>query len=585
MNNGPVYLCVLLLMARGAVAQKAGTKEDAASVFANSPAFNKSVKVTCPGLAVGELLSQLSAKTGIKLLANKAIEDEKVVIFSQARPLKDTLNDLATLFHDEWRHSLDKDSGDQYTLIRTRASTDYEQKLSKATHDRVIARLDEQVKALGESPEELAKRDQNDPIGKALKDPGNRVATTVFAALSPEQRTALFDTRVRNYPATEIGPQLTEPIRELYKMCVVRAARFNGGVTAEHGDTVQDYASRGIQFALHNCGGNVTASIYAYGKTSMMGFLFADVPNIDLWAVRPHGNPYSSKPTLDTDRLPTADQTQKAENESTWIDRLQKLSEVTGAPVVADYYRCGDVNLVPATATPFLRNTSIPPAIAALDNLCWKKGYAWWNGLSGTLFFRKRDWFEQQKYEVPDRWLTTTVNRMKEQKHIPKVADLLRARELTAQQILGLNGMQAGDGFSYSEFETVGTPEMAEFLSHEFSGHLLPGSQQPIIERPLDAGRMFEKAYDNKDLPALAMDMRFTTFLNAQAAPIPVSDIQYFQADIYSEDRGGGPEGGWKNASVVVNWRVGPLLDKRMSVCMPFEIPDDRRAQVKIEVQ
>ncbi len=74
-------------------------------------------------------------------------------------------------------------------------------------------------------------------------------------------------------------------------------------------------------------------------------------------------------------------------------------------------------------------------------------------------------------------------------------------------------------------------------------------------------------------------------FLSAQASLIPITDLRYFQADIYTEDRGNGPGDGWKDASVVVDWKVAPFLEKRMNVCMPFEVPNDRRDQVKIEVE
>ena len=225
------------------------------------------------------------------------------------------------------------------------------------------------------------------------------------------------------------------------------------------------------------------------------------------------------------------------------------------------------------------------PEVIALDRLCWKVGYLWWTRSDGALLFRKRDWFEQQRYEVPDRWLVETVARMKAQKHIPKVADLLRARELTARQILGLNGMNTGDGFSYSEFETVGAPELAEFLSKELVNHPAVQGQPPIVDRSLEPGRSFEKAYFSQDTAALASNESFTAFLSAQSSPIPVTDIRYFQADIYTEDRGHGPGNGWNGASVVVNWKVGPLQDKRQNICLPFEVPNDRRDQVKIEVE
>ena len=253
--------------------------------------------------------------------------------------------------------------------------------------------------------------------------------------------------------------------------------------------------------------------------------------------------------------------------------------------VLADFYRCSPVNLVPKEATEPAPAASDRPEVPALDRFCWKEGYLWWTRPGGTLLFRKRDWFEQQRYEVPDRWLVEAVARMKAQKHVPKVADFLRARELTARQILGLNGMNVGDGFSYSEFETAGAPELAEFLGKELVNRSPAAGQPPIAERSLKSGRMLEKAYYNRDTAALASNRSFITFLNAQSSPIPVADIQFFQANIYCEDRGHGPGDGWKDASVVVNWKVGPLLDKRMNVCLPFDVPNDRRDQVKIEVE
>ena len=586
MRNGArlICLCGLMLIGRTASAQQAKTVEVPQGLV-GSPAFAKKVKVTCPGLAVGELLDHLSAGTGVKLQADKAIADDKVILFCPARPLKETLNDLAALFHDVWRHLRTADGKDRYILLRTRQSTEYEQSLSRATYAHLIAKLDEQVKALSETPDQLAKRPEEDPIRKSLEEPGNRAATLVYAALSPDQRAALFDRRVLNFSAAEISAQLAEPVGELYKLSAERAARFRGGEGAPPGETAQDYAQRGIQLALHNCGGKMIPSIYAYGKSSMMGFLFADIDTQGTWALGPHGNPYSPGPIVRSLALPSAETTQKAQGEPSWVDRLQKLAESSGSVVLADFYRCHPVNIVSKEAPEPAPVAGVRPETAALDRLCWKEGYLWWTRPGGTLLFRKRDWFEQQRYEVPDRWLVETVRRMKAQKHVPKVGDLLRARELTARQILGLNGIDSGDGFSYSEFETVGTPELADFLSRELVNHPAATGQLPMADRSLEPGRSFEKAFFMEDTAALASNASFITFLTAQASPIPVTDIRYFQADIYTEDRGQGPGDGWKGASVVVNWKVGPLMDKRRNLCLPFEVPNDRRDRVKIEVE
>jgi hypothetical protein len=587
MRNGArlICLCGLMLIGRTSSAQQAKTVEVPEGLV-GSPAFAKKVKVTCPGLAVGELLDQLSATTGVKLQADKAIVDDKVVLFCPARPLKETLNDLAALFHDTWRHLRTTGGEDRYILLRTRQSTEYEQSLSRATYARLMAKLEEQVKALSETPDQLAKRPETDPIRKSLADPGNRAATMVYSALSPDQRAALFDRRVLNFSAAEIGPQLAGPVGELYKMSAAQAARFRGGEGSPPGENAQDYARRGIQFALHNCGGKLTPSIYAYGKFSMIGFLFADVDTQGTWTLGPHGNPYSPGPISRNLALPSAETTQKAQGEPAWVDQLQKLAESSESVVLADFYRSRPVNLVLKEAPEPTLVAGDRPEVVALDRLCWKEGYLWWTRPGGALLFRKRDWFEQQRYEVPDRWLVETVKRMKAQKHVPRVTDFLHARELTARQILGLNGMNTGDGFSYSEFETVGTPELADFLSKELTYHPTAAvGQPPIAGHSLEPGRSFEKAFFSEDTNALASNESFLAFLTAQASPIPVTDIRYFQADIYTEDRGGGPDGGWKDASVVVNWKVGPLLDKRQNICLPFEVPNDRRDRVKIEVE
>src|SRR5258708_4815072 len=139
MRNGAglIGLCGLMLSGGTASARQAKPVEVPEGLV-GSPAFAKRVKVTCPGLAVGELLDQLSATTGVKLQADKAIADDKVVLFCPARPLKETLTDLAALFHDTWHHIRTAGGEDRYILLRTRQSTEYEQSLSRATYARLM---------------------------------------------------------------------------------------------------------------------------------------------------------------------------------------------------------------------------------------------------------------------------------------------------------------------------------------------------------------------------------------------------------------------------------------------------------------
>ena len=121
-----------------------------------------------------------------------------------------------------------------------------------------------------------------------------------------------------------------------------------------------------------------------------------------------------------------------------------------------------------------------------MDALCRHEGYLWWTRADGTLLFRKRDWYEQRQYEVPDRWLSETAQRIKAQNNVPTLADFLRVRDLTARQILGMNSLHIGPNYSYSEVETAGTRELLGFLERQLRN-------RPIYSKPLKPGEVQNK--------------------------------------------------------------------------------------------
>ena len=111
--------------------------------------------------------------------------------------------------------------------------------------------------------------------------------------------------------------------------------------------------------------------------------------------------------------------------------------------VMADYYR-GRPVVKPWDDPGIYRGWSIaerredpatPPtnaSAAALDTLCEPDGYLWWvRGKS--LLLRRRDWYRQRLYEVPDRWMAAMVERLKAQKGVPTYGDVLRVLELTPE--------------------------------------------------------------------------------------------------------------------------------------------------------
>ena len=72
-------------------------------VFASDARLQQGVAVHAEGVPVGDLLTLLAQKTGVTLKADLYVADDKVIVFNPARPLRDTLRDIAALFNDEWQ--------------------------------------------------------------------------------------------------------------------------------------------------------------------------------------------------------------------------------------------------------------------------------------------------------------------------------------------------------------------------------------------------------------------------------------------------------------------------------------------------
>src|SRR5205085_1930126 len=112
----------------------------------------------------------LSEKTGISMSVSPETADDKVIVFGPARPLREVLGDLAALFNDRWeRHQL-KDGSARYVLTRDLPARQYEAALAHAVTTHMMAQLAEQVRALDETPEQLARRPETDRTRSFLSE-------------------------------------------------------------------------------------------------------------------------------------------------------------------------------------------------------------------------------------------------------------------------------------------------------------------------------------------------------------------------------------------------------------------------------
>jgi beta-lactamase regulating signal transducer with metallopeptidase domain len=403
----------------------------------DDPALKQKVLISAEGVPMIDLLALVAQKTGVQIKADGFTADDKIILFGPSRPLKDSMADMAALFNDTWLHSKNG-SRHTYRLTRNPRAREYEETVAGEMRRRILIQMDEHVRALNETPEQLAKRPQGDAIRQTLADKEGRNATSIFALLTPAQRLQLIDRWKVALPVSMLSPVQKDGIENLFHGRLFEQEPAPGASDAGIPVTQIQRAEmdqHDLTFSILKASGvdrqSTNMEIYLTAPTGMN----RQVMNLRTdarFVLAAHGNPYTGA-KVRPEALPAA-QNMPGREASAWVDRLHSLAEKTGLSVMADYYRSKSV-LVPAEEDGAADG---PPSIQSLDTFCKPEGYLWWNR-GKTLLFRKRDWYNQQLYEVPDRWILERVRRLKERKNRLTYADIISLEELTTNQIAGLN--------------------------------------------------------------------------------------------------------------------------------------------------
>jgi hypothetical protein len=388
--------------------------------------------IRAEGLPVTELLALLTKKTGIDLTTQDDIGDEKVVLFSPARPLRTTLADLAALFNNQWLHIEKPGEKPRYKLIRTALARAYEDSFLEGPRQRMMAQLEEQVRALEETPDQLKQRPDKDVIRASLLSPERRLATQFYALLTPEQKEQLFATGTG--PSVSFSALPSEQQEALRDWC------------AHHNELNQEITASEIEQPSVRFGANVSISradvrLWVGQSATLPLRQVQDHPPHPLPS---HGNPYTLKPVPAAASLPSAAQLARAAAEVNWIDRLHALAEETGRPVLCDLFRTASLDrryyLDPPTL-PAAPANSANRNLLLLDGLCEAYHRLWWVR-GASLLLRTRTWYDQRQYEVSDRWIREANRRIQAHGGIPTYGDMYRLLELTPKQIQGLPRLQ-----------------------------------------------------------------------------------------------------------------------------------------------
>jgi len=536
--------------------------------WAHDARLNRKVSIAAEGIPIRDLLALLTQKTGVLLKADDYVADDKIILFTPSRPLRDILEDIAALYNDTWLTGPTTDNKHFFRLVRLRDARDYEDGLSQDMNRKMLAQLAAQVKALQETPQELARRPVSDPIRVALSTEDGRLGTSIFALLTEPQRTQLME----NW-RTQISVSLLSPTQKKALEPLFFGDRFkpelNSGFVLDQIPR-EEMDKHNLRFNLLGHEGNVSVFLTAPIGFNMQVSEFSAGAK---FLLPPHGNPYTGKAVQNAADLPDVKAIAESQG-ATWIDRLHDLATKTGAPLLADFYRSRPVHA--ADGEP---NISNDPVFRVLDGLNRPNGYLWWNR-GKSLLLRKRDWYRQRLYEVPDRWVEAVGKRVTAHKEALTYADVLSLSDLSLDQIIGLSESL---GLHTNRDLMCGVREMLASLA-----------ACPIDkETPLFRGSF---AAEN----ALEHAVRPNLNNNGQGGLLD-NFLRVFPRDLMESIRkdGGAPsefgylilphggdavgEGTGASAQIDVMFALHRGITAGYILALPATLPDDRRAKTKID--
>ncbi len=421
-----------------------------AGVFGGDARLARKVRLRVEGLPIKELLALLSQQSGVDLRAQEDIGDEKVVLFQPARALQATLVDLAALFNNQWERIEQPGQPLRYRLIRTARAREYEDTLAHAWAQRYTAQMQQMVSALGETPEQLARRPTSDVVRACLLNPERRLATQFYAGLSEAQQLQIFEEGATDdVPFSALAPEQQEQLlawRDALEAKIQnpQAGEANGslkGLSGISNNVSRDDLTQGTLCFISTAGPfaqRTTVRLLAGGTGSLMLRSLYEPP-----ASRQatHADPYTRRLVTDVPATLTIEALNTAAAKSDWMDRLRALSEATQLPVMSDYFRTNYTNYTDgnktASATPQALGDGV---IATMDRFCESYQRLWWTR-GQTLLLRCVSWPTMRDYEVPDRWILNLCRQIHAHNDAPTFADLYAVLTLTPKQMAGLAKM------------------------------------------------------------------------------------------------------------------------------------------------
>lgn len=556
-------------------------------ILAKEPRFAQSVRVEAEGISIRELLAHISEAAKLPLRASREVAEEKIIVFGPPRPMREILQDIAMLLGAEWQERNEKDAPPYYLLEKRSAARERETTLANAVIEQMFQQMEEQVRALRESPEKLARRPEGDPIRYLLSRPDGkaRQATEFYASLNRRQRRELFE----RGQARVFYNYLSAPWQAVSLDIL---AFWHQEYEKRQSDTFTQFAAIGkprqtppdleIQFDWENYG---QASLTFQPNSVTFAHLSAKIPRLPR-----HGDPFTGEAISADATLPAGPviETVAADQKTDWITRLRRLSETADVPVVADYYR---LRCAPDVSPPEPAPDKLGAnALTTLDAFSRPEGRLWW--VHGqTLLFRKADWYERRLYEPSDLWLTTVSRDIAARNGWATYADILRLKELTQRQIVGLAALNE-DRRGWLPYALAIPTEKLAGISELVNLLRIRAEPTGRATTPLLSCEDRSTAAYNRAL--VESTLRYThltsyqqqlilPFLAAQRESLQGEALEEFFCWITAyapqlEVRG------YQCQRVIIHWQMGRGAREDFEISLPLTLPDDRRDKTRVTV-
>jgi hypothetical protein len=145
-----------------------------------------------------------------------------------------------------------------------------------------------------------------------------------------------------------------------------------------------------------------------------------------------------------------------------WDTLVALLPAALQRDVVSDGYLCRPQSRTDGTGQPILLARKGTPVAEALDAVCEKFEYLWWER-DGFLFFRARTWPWDQPFEPSDSFLDSWTQALVHDRPIG-LSEFAALLQLTPSQLTGLSCLASGARFRSSTFDRPQAQELLRFF-------------------------------------------------------------------------------------------------------------------------